>query len=91
MQTYFQSHSKQRAKRLHLFHTLDHDIEEEAARLKRIHQQPHLFGAERAPDEQRPAGYHTVRFDGRELPSGLYFYRIETDSFTTTKKMLIVR
>ncbi|NIT54678.1 MAG: M28 family peptidase [Aliifodinibius sp.] len=42
-------------------------------------------------DEQKPAGYHEVRFDGRELSSGMYFYRIQTAGFSATKKMLMMK
>jgi hypothetical protein len=37
------------------------------------------------------AGYHEVTFDGTGLSSGMYFYRINADSFTETKKMMMVK
>jgi hypothetical protein len=35
------------------------------------------------------AGAHQVHFDGRNLASGIYFYRMETDSYVMTRKMLL--
>lgn len=43
-----------------------------------------------ANDEQE-AGYHEVRFDGSNLPSGVYFYRMEAGSYIETKKLLLIR
>lgn len=40
-------------------------------------------------NEFRPAGYHTAVFNGLKLSSGVYFYRITTDGFTQTKKMML--
>jgi len=37
------------------------------------------------------AGYYNVNFTATGLASGLYIYRITTDSFVNTKKMLIVK
>lgn len=42
-------------------------------------------------DEYKPAGTYETVFDGISLPSGVYFYRIITDNFTSTKRMLLVR
>ncbi|MFI5144493.1 MAG: T9SS type A sorting domain-containing protein [Ignavibacteria bacterium] len=37
------------------------------------------------------AGEHEVRFDGTNLSSGIYFYKIETDNFTDIKKMVLLK
>lgn len=37
------------------------------------------------------AGEHTVHFNGWELPSGIYFYRIQAGSFVATKKLLLIK
>jgi hypothetical protein len=38
-----------------------------------------------------PAGYHEVTFDAAGLPSGVYFYRIESGTFVDTKKMVLLK
>ncbi|HQY19604.1 MAG TPA: choice-of-anchor J domain-containing protein [Ignavibacteria bacterium] len=40
---------------------------------------------------QKPAGSYTATFDGSSLSSGTYFYRLETESFTQTKKMQLIK
>jgi len=42
-------------------------------------------------DEMRPAGTHSVTFDGSELASGIYFYHLQASGFTTTKKMVLMK
>jgi hypothetical protein len=42
-------------------------------------------------DEKKPAGYHTIFFDARNLASGLYFYQIKTDNKREIKKMLLIK
>ncbi len=37
------------------------------------------------------AGTHEVTFNGANLASGVYYYRINADSFTSTKKMILLR
>ncbi|HTY01416.1 MAG TPA: T9SS type A sorting domain-containing protein, partial [Bacteroidota bacterium] len=37
------------------------------------------------------AGYHEVRFDGRNLASGIYFYRLQAGEFIQTRKLLLVK
>jgi hypothetical protein len=36
-------------------------------------------------------GYHEVKFEAHDLPSGVYFYRLQAGSYTETKKLLLVR
>jgi hypothetical protein len=47
-------------------------------------------------DYTQPPAYHQIVWDGRDhagnpLPSGVYFYRLETDKFTAVKKMVMMR
>jgi len=37
------------------------------------------------------AGNHSIDFNAASLSSGVYFYRIETPSFTSTKKMILLK
>ena len=37
------------------------------------------------------AGYHEVEFNAQNLPSGIYFYRIETGEFQNVKKMILLK
>jgi hypothetical protein len=39
---------------------------------------------------QQP-GPHRVVWDGGEYPSGIYFYRLKTNDFVETKKMLLIK
>lgn len=36
-------------------------------------------------------GYHQVEFYATSLPSGVYFYRLESEQFTAVKKMLLIK
>jgi hypothetical protein len=42
-------------------------------------------------DSRREAGRYTVDFDGANLPSGIYFYRLQHDGGTLTRKMMLVK
>lgn len=38
-----------------------------------------------------PAGDHSVEFDGAELASGVYFYRLVTEDHSLSKKMMLLK
>jgi hypothetical protein len=42
-------------------------------------------------NEEKPAGSYSVEFDAANLPSGVYFYRIQAGSFIDTKKMILIK
>ena len=42
-------------------------------------------------NENKKAGYYETRFNGADLASGLYFYKIEAGNFTQTRKMLLIK
>ena len=42
-------------------------------------------------NQEMATGYYTVDFDGSNLGSGVYFYRIKSEGFVQTKKMLLIK
>lgn len=42
-------------------------------------------------NERRGAGSHVASFDASGLPSGVYFYRLQTGALTQTKRMMVLR
>jgi hypothetical protein len=42
-------------------------------------------------NEELKAGVYEVRFDSGDLPSGIYFYRMETEKFTETRKLILLK
>lgn len=42
-------------------------------------------------DETQAAGSYTQRFDASRLPSGVYFYRLTSDRYQSTKSMLLLK
>jgi hypothetical protein len=41
--------------------------------------------------EYKEAGSYQVTFDAQNVSSGLYFYRIESNGFVDSKKMVVIR
>jgi hypothetical protein len=42
-------------------------------------------------DTEQDAGYHTVTWNASNVASGVYFYRIEANDFTSTKRMILMK
>jgi hypothetical protein len=42
-------------------------------------------------NERLNAGNYNYRFDAAGLPSGIYLYRLQTQGFTKTNKMLLLK
>jgi hypothetical protein len=42
-------------------------------------------------NEFKHLGSYTVDFDGSNLSSGIYYFRLESNNFTVTNKMLLIK
>lgn len=42
-------------------------------------------------DEFQSKGQHSVKFDGSNLSSGIYFYRLEAGKFSQTRKLILIK
>jgi hypothetical protein len=42
-------------------------------------------------DEKQNAGNHSITFQAANLPSGVYFYRLQAGAYSETKKLLLLR
>jgi hypothetical protein len=42
-------------------------------------------------DEYKPAGTYEVEWNATSLPSGVYFYQLNTKNFIETKKMILIK
>ncbi|MCH8034446.1 MAG: T9SS type A sorting domain-containing protein [Bacteroidetes bacterium] len=42
-------------------------------------------------NEEKPAGTYQVRFNGTQLSSGVYIYKLETKDIINVKKMLMIK
>ena len=40
---------------------------------------------------KQPAGYYSIKFDGSNLSSGIYYYQITAGNFVETKKMVLIK
>ena len=45
----------------------------------------------RLPSEEKAMGAHTVTWDARDLPSGVYVYRLVAGNHVDSKKMLLIK
>jgi len=52
-----------------------------------------ILGSEIATlvNEEKPAGTYEATWQAANLPSGVYFYRIQAGSFISTRKMLLLK
>ena len=42
-------------------------------------------------NEEKPAGSYEVKFNAIKLPSGIYFYQLQANGYSNTKKMLLLK
>jgi len=42
-------------------------------------------------DDTKNAGYYEVSFDASGLPSGIYFYRMQSGDYVSVKKLLLLK
>ena len=42
-------------------------------------------------NREQNVGNYSVKFDGSKLPSGIYFYTMESGNFIQTKKLLLMK
>jgi len=42
-------------------------------------------------DEEKSAGQYKVTFDAKVLSSGIYFYRLDTDGYSQSRKMILIK
>ena len=46
---------------------------------------------ERLVNKHQGSGYHSVTWDASEVPSGIYFYRLQAGDFVQTRKMVLLK
>ncbi|MBA4407608.1 hypothetical protein C0389_10065 [bacterium] len=42
-------------------------------------------------NEEKPAGNYSIKFNGSNLTSGVYLYRMQAGSFVETKKLVMIK
>ena len=52
-----------------------------------------LLGKEVATlmNEKKTPGFYELNFGGEKMPSGIYVYRLEAGSFSSSKKMILLK
>ncbi|MBZ0179287.1 MAG: T9SS type A sorting domain-containing protein, partial [Melioribacteraceae bacterium] len=45
----------------------------------------------RLVNKQQAAGKYSIEFDATNIPSGVYYYRIESGNYSDTKKMILLK
>ena len=52
-----------------------------------------LLGREAATlvSKELPVGYHSQRWNAENMPSGIYFYRLQSGTYSETKKLLLLK
>jgi hypothetical protein len=42
-------------------------------------------------NKKQNAGNYSIEFDGSNLSSGIYFYKLETENFNEVRKMILIK
>jgi hypothetical protein len=42
-------------------------------------------------NEEKPAGHHQAIWHADDIASGIYFYRLKSDDYTRTKRMILLK
>jgi hypothetical protein len=42
-------------------------------------------------NENNPIGDYSVEFNRKNLPGGVYFYRMQAGAFTETQKLMVIK
>jgi len=42
-------------------------------------------------NEEKPVGIYELNWNAANLPSGVYFYRLQAGSFVQTRKMILLK
>ncbi|MCZ7602049.1 MAG: S8 family peptidase [Melioribacteraceae bacterium] len=70
--------------------TINYELAEDTKVVLKIYD---ILGREVAElvNEKKSAGIHKVNFNASHLPSGIYLYRMETEHYSDSKKMLLLK